>query len=132
MTAPDFTDPVWQARAMIPDVEKVPDPNNPYSTPEYLFTDEHIQAILDLNHGNVRLAAADLCEVLGTSEGYIAKVIKTEDLVTDGAKLMGQFIARARQLRSYAKEEMGDEGEAFEWIPYTVPPVNKGSWIGGF
>lgn len=128
MTTPDFTTPVWQVRALIPDIEKVPNPNRPYSDPEYLFSDEHLQALLDLNNGSVRLAAADACEALGTSEGFIAKVIKTEDLQTDGAKLMAQFLARARQLRLRAdREEALDDVDGFDIIPYHA---TWGAWIG--
>lgn len=128
MTTPDFTTPVWQVRALIPDIEKVPNPNDPNGNDEYLFVAEHLQALLDLNNGSVRLAAADACEALGTSEGIIAKVIKTEDLQTDGAKLMSAFLARAKQLRARAdREEALDDVDGFDIIPYHP---SRGVWIG--
>lgn len=128
MTTPDYSTPVWQVRALIPDIEKVPNPNRPFSAAEYLFGEEHLLALLELNGGNIRLAAADACEALGTSEGYIAKVIKTEDLATDGAKLMQAFLARAKQLRAYALNEDALDGvDGFDLIPYTPTP---GVWIG--
>lgn len=128
MTTPDYSTPVWQVRALVPDIEKVPNPNRPFDSAEYLFSDEHLLALLELNSGNVRLAAADACEALGTSEGYIAKVIKTEDLATDGAKLMQAFLARAKQLRAYALDEDALDGvDGFDTVPYCP---SRGWWIG--
>lgn len=128
--AVDFSTPVGQVRALIPDIEKVPNPNDPYGNPEYIFADDHLEAFLGLNDGDVYLAAADACEALGTSEAYIAKVITTEDLQTDGAKLMDSFTRRARHLRDRANEK--GEGSFFDVTPYHVPRQNRHYWIGGF
>lgn len=131
--APDYATEVGKLRALIPDVEELPNPNDPYGPHSYLFEDAHLEAILSVNNGNLRLAAADACEVLGTSEGYIAKVIKTEDLQTDGAKLMGQFLVRARELRRRAREEEASEDvDGFDIVPYVVPRPNRRYWLGGF
>lgn len=126
----DYSEVVNQVRALIPDVERLPNPANPNADAEYMFTDEHLQALLNLNAGNIRLTAADACEVLGTSEAIIAKVIKTEDLQTDGAKVMGQFLARSKQLRAYALESTNDDVDGFDIVPYVVPPANIYYWLG--
>lgn len=136
MTTPnlavDFTTGIGKLRALIPDVERVPNPNAPTDTADYIFNDNHLEAFLDLNSDNTYLAAADACEALGTSEGYIAKVIKTEDLQTDGAKLMGQFLLRAKQLRRRAASDIFDEAQnGFDIIPYVIPKPNRAYWIGG-
>lgn len=124
----NFAEPVGMVRALIPDIEEIPNPNRPFDNDEYLFTDEYLSALLELNGENVRLAAADACEALGTSEGLIAKVIKTEDLQTDGAKLMAQFLARAKQLRARAdREEAMDGVDGFDILPYTP---SRGKWFG--
>ena len=107
-----FDTPIALVRALIPDTEEVPNANRPYDPPEYIFSDQHLTAFLEMNNGNVRLAASDACAALATSEGYIAKVIKTEDLATDGAKLMLAMLQRAKMLREQAKDDTEDmDGE---------------------
>lgn len=96
-------------RILIPDTEEMLNPARPGDPPTKMFTDEELGGYLQLNAGSVRLAAADACEVIGTSEALIAKVIQTEDLKTDGAKVMQQFLARAKQLRARAKDAGEDE-----------------------
>ena len=64
-----------------------------------LFTTLQIQAFLDLNADAVRLAAADALDTIATSELLVSKVIKTQDLATDGAKVAAELRARAKQLR---------------------------------
>lgn len=113
---------VGQVRALIPDVEQLPNMQNPAAAAEYLFTDAHLQAFIDIENGNVKRAAALACEALGTSEAIISKVIKTEDLQTDGAKTMGQFINRARMLRLDAQREDEIGEDVFEVIPYVLYP----------
>lgn len=129
MTSPQkvdiFDTDVKKVRALIPDIEPVPNPNQPYADPEYMFADLHLQAFLDINNQNIRLAAADALEALGTSEAYIAKVIKTEDLQTDGAKMMGQFLARSRWLRQVASMEANDDPDGFDIVEYAVPAANQ-------
>ena len=118
----DFTSEVQRVRAFIPDIEKLQNPNRPGSDPEYIFSDEHLRAFLDENGGNVKLAAADACEVLGTSEALILKVITTEDLSTDGAKLMNAYIIRAQQMRNAAKTQIENEDGGFTIVPYFLVP----------
>lgn len=117
---PDFNTDVGKVRALIPDIELLPVPDGP---DEYIFSDKHIEAFLTVG-GSVLRAAAYACETLGTSEGLISKVIKTEDLQTDGAKLMGQFLARARQLRRDA-ELYDDSDDVFTVIPYSLYPPQR-------
>lgn len=131
MPIADFTTDIAKVRALIPDTEEIPNPNAPYSPGAYIFPDQHLQALLDLNNGNIRLAAADACAALGTSEAIIAKVIKTEDLQTDGSKVMAQFLARARDLRAEDAAISADDAvDGFDIIPYVVPTPNYGYWPG--
>lgn len=109
MTAPEQptinpNSPVWQLRTLIPDVEKlrVPGTLNEYS---YIFPDEMLETYLQINNGNLRLALSDAYYALGSSEAMISRVIKTEDLQTDGAKVMQQFRMQADQIRRQAKSE---------------------------
>src|SRR5690625_2724149 len=64
-----------------------------------MFEDTQLEGLLELNNGRVRLAAADAVEAIAFSEALISKVITTEDLQTDGAKVATAMLAKARQLR---------------------------------
>ncbi len=120
-----FDTDVADVRALIPDVEAIINPNRPGSEPETIFTDSHLASLLRLNRANVRLAAADALEVLGTSEALILKVVTTEDLATNGAALMGRYLERARQMRQAAAAEMNAEDEGgFDIIPFFVSPAH--------
>jgi hypothetical protein len=119
----DFTSLVAQVRAFIPDIEKIVNPNRPGSEAEYIFTDAHLQALVDANGGNPRLAAADAVELLGTTEAFILKVVSSEDLQTDGAKLLNAYIIRAAQMRKTARDELNDQG-SFDIVPFFVVPTH--------
>lgn len=117
--------PVGDVRALIPDIEPLANPNRPSDPPEPMFSDAHLTALLRINGGNVRLAAADACEALGTSEALILKVITTEDLATNGAALMGRYLERARQMRqAAAAASRDDEWGDIQFIPFQVEPVH--------
>jgi len=118
MADPDVFPPAWstpigRVRALIPDIEQLRDDSGQVDNVEYLFSDAHLQTLLDINADSVRMAAADACSVLGTSEALISKVIATDDLKTDGAKVMQQFLARAKALREQAAAE-GDVAGVYE------------------
>lgn len=116
---------VTQVRHLIPDFEEVDwrDDNSPST----LFTDEVIQTYLDVNAGNVKRAAAQACRALAISEGLISKVIKTEDLQTDGAKLARAFLEAARDLEDSADNDEDRDGwGAFEVVRFRPTPPNWG------
>ena len=101
----DYSSPVGQVRVLIPDLRKLEDLRDLRKEARYLFTDEEIGAFLAVNGGNVKLAAADACDAIGTDRALQLLVLKTDDKQTDGAKLLSAFVARARQLRAQAKED---------------------------
>lgn len=86
----DPTQPVGLVRLLITDVNE----SNP------LFTDAQLTGLLTLVGGRVRLAAAEALDTIATSEVLVSKVIKTQDLQTDGAKVAAELRARATQLRT--------------------------------
>ena len=119
---------VQQVRDMIPDIEEIDWDDTGESS--YLFTDSQIQTYLSVNKDNVKKATADAIEALATSEALISKVIKTEDLQTDGAKVANALLVRSRQLRNSAKEDEGtDAAEFFRVVPFRPRPPNYG-WRG--
>jgi len=109
VTPPDYTTAVGQVRLLVPDVEQLGDlavPTNPVS---YIFSDPQIQAFLTLYSNNVKRAAAQAKLVLATSEALINKVIRTDDLATDGAKLAQELRAQAQMLMAEAdKDDLED------------------------
>lgn len=108
LTPPDYTTAIGQVRLLVPDTEQLG------ATPEYIFSDHQIQAFLTLYSSNVKRAAAQAKLVLATSEALINKVIKTDDLATDGAKLAAELRAQAQMLMSEAdKDETEDSYDSF-------------------
>lgn len=127
---PDFSTDLGMVRSLIPDVEQVDFSGE--GVPSYLFSDAHLSAILKLYIGKsqrsrIKRAAADALTAIAVSEALISKVITTEDLQTDGAKLANALLAGAKQLREDANRDDEDEEECFgieivDFQPYPSPP----------
>jgi hypothetical protein len=66
------------------------------------FADTDIDAFLTLAGQNVRLAAAEALDTMASNEVMVSKVIRTQDLQTDGAKVAAELRARAATLREQA------------------------------
>lgn len=135
---PDFNSSVGKVRALIPDVEQVDWEND--GNASYMFTDNHLEGLLSLYPAienpdaadytstvHIRRAAADAVDAIATSEVLISKVIKTEDLQTDGAKAGNALVQRAIQLRRQAdkEEEALDLDTAFTVVDFEParPPL---------
>lgn len=119
----DFSSPVGQVRVLIPDLRKLEDLRDLRNEPRYLFTDEEIEALLVINSGNVKLAAADACDAIGTDKALQLLVLKTDDKQTDGAKLLSAFVGRARQLRAQAREDE-ENNLCFDVVYPSFEPVD--------
>lgn len=115
-TPPDYSTAIGQVRLLVPDVEQLEDLSNPANADAYIFNDSQIQAFLSLYGSNVKRAAAAAKLVLATSEALISKVIKTDDLSTDGAKLGAELRAQAEMLKQEADED--DSSDAFTIVEY--------------
>lgn len=108
LVPPDYTTAIGQVRLLVPDTEQLG------AVPEYIFSDHQIQAFLTLYSDNVKRAAAQAKLVLATSEALINKVIRTDDLATDGAKLAAELRAQAQMLMSEAdKDDTEDSYDSF-------------------
>lgn len=119
----DFSSPVGQVRVLIPDLRKLEDLRDLRNEPRYLFADEEIEALLAVNSGNVKLAAADACDAIGMDKALQLLVLKTDDKQTDGAKLLSAIVGRARQLRAQAKEDEVNN-LCFDVVQPTFEPVD--------
>jgi hypothetical protein len=119
----DFSSPVGQVRVLIPDLRKLEDLRDLRNEPRYLFADEEIEALLAVNSGNVKLAAADACDAIGMDKALQLLVLKTDDKQTDGAKLLSAIVGRARQLRASAREDEVNN-LCFDVVQPTFEPVD--------
>jgi len=105
---------IGRVRLLIPDR----DPDNA------ILTDEEIQCYLDLNEGvgAVYYAAAEAVETIASDEVMVLKVIKHNDLQTDGASVARTLMARADRLR-----RRGDDLVAVGEPGFEVVQVNDAS-----
>jgi hypothetical protein len=92
----DYSTPAGQVRLLIADVSD--DPGEQY------LSSEQIAGYLTLNAGSVRRAAADALDAIASSEALVSKVIRSQDLQTDGAKLADALRAHADRLRVQAED----------------------------
>ena len=91
-----------------------------------VFQDQEIALFLELEGDNVKLAAATAIDTNATNEALASKVLRTQDLGTDGAKVADAMRAHAARLR-----EQVDAGEGyFEIIdaPSRRPELTEGGW----
>lgn len=77
----------------------------------WVFTDEEIQALLDLEGGSIKRAAAQAIDTNATNQALASKVLKDHERTTDGAKLADAMRKHAAALRAQAASE-DDDGDA--------------------
>lgn len=135
---PDYSTPVGKIRTLIPDVEQVDYMDT--GVAEYMFSDAHLRTLYEISVGGAtgRLyrAAASALRALAVSEGLIQKVIRTEDLQTDGAKLTSALLGAARALDDRA-EQADEEVETmvivdFQPLPQDAFPYSLRGFPGGW
>lgn len=136
---PDYTTELGKLRALIPDVDQADFTDN--GVPTYLFSDRHLGAFLDMYPSaaspviRIKRAAANALTAIATSEALISKVIKTEDLQTDGAKLANALLLAAARYSREAEqeEEMIDAEGDFVIVDFQPqPPDGFGEGWRGF
>ena len=123
---PNMETPLGQLRALISDTEKyvwTKGEEASYRTPDAV-----LNGYLAIGGGKKIFGAAALAlRALAANEILIGKYIKTEDLMTDGAKVGDALRLLAREYENKQKEE--DDNEAlseygFEIVTYNYPYVN--------
>ena len=95
--------------------------NDVADAPDQVFTDAEIQAFLTLEGGNIKRAAAQAIDTIADNEALISKVIRSQDLQTDGAKVAESLRKRAAALRAQADEADDNAGSAFELVKFKQP-----------
>lgn len=114
----DPTTTVGLVRLLIPDTD----------LDNLLFTDAQLEALLALEGAVTKRAVAAALEVVAANEVMVGKVIKTQDLSTDGAKVSDALLKRAAELRRQADEDDPDSAGGLDIIDF-VPPFNR-PWHG--
>lgn len=89
--------------------------------PLQLFTTEEIEAYLELEGGSAKRAAAQALDTIADDEALTSKVITTQDVRTDGAKVADSLRKRAAALRDQAdrEDDESDDGAFLEIVPFT-------------
>jgi len=119
VSPPDYSTVIGQIRLLVPDVEQLANLSNPATAAAFIFSDAQIQAFATMYSNNVKRAAAQAKLVLATSEALINKVIRTDDLQTDGAKLGAELRAQAVELNRQAdQDDFNDSYDAFEIVDF--------------
>lgn len=109
---PIYSTPVGQVRLLIPDTAH--DEDN-----LYLFEDEQLDALLDLYNNNVKRAAAQAKSIIAGDTVMLLKVIRTDDLQVDGAKVAAELRVQAKDLRDEANK--ADQDDLFDYFTIVYP-----------
>lgn len=104
------------------DVGRVRLLTNDTSAP-WVFSDEEVQAFLDLEGGNVKRAAAQAIDTNADNEALASKVLRTQDLSTDGAKVADALRKRAQALRDQALVDEEADAGYFDIIDVIGEPI---------
>jgi hypothetical protein len=118
---PPMTTSVRRVRLLIADT----DPAN------RLFRVDQIQDFLDIESASVKLAAATALETIARSEVLISKVIRTQDLSTDGAKVAAELRASAQEIRRQVETGEGDADSGFDIVEFQNPFTRYRDWGEG-
>jgi hypothetical protein len=108
----DPTTNIGRVRLLATDLDEV--------TP--LLEDAQVQALLDMESGRVRRAAAQALDTIASSEALVSKKIRTLDLSTDGPAVAKELRERARALREQ-DDQLDDDGQ-----PWGLEIVNYDPW----
>ena len=117
---------IEKMRVLIPDNEQVFDG-------DYLFSDNDLNAYLEVANGSVLRAASYAVLAIANSEAMISKVIKTQDLSTNGAAVADALRLTAKQLADRADKEDDLAGEFYlNFVDYgygtTRPELTEWNW----
>jgi hypothetical protein len=106
----DYTSDLGKVRLLIPDTDEA----NP------VLSDDQVTALLAMEIYVKRAAAAAL-DLIASNEVMVSKVIKTQDLQTDGAKVSAELRARATELRRQVNEDDDATSGNIDIVDFTDP-----------
>lgn len=121
---PDFTTNNGRVRLLINDTDDL-DP---------VFDDEEIDAFLSMEGDSVKRAAAQALDTIADDEALTSKVVRSQDVSTDGATVAAGLRQRAVALRAQASGDAGSNltprGEFPDARCYPDPAEPTWSWLG--
>lgn len=102
---------------------------NDVSAP-WIFSDEEITALLTLEGDNVKRAAAQAIDTNADNEALASKVLRSQDVQTDGAKVADSLRKRAAALREQADVDDGGYFDIVDLDPGCGPELTgrQGWW----
>lgn len=113
---------IRQVRALIADTDPT----------RRVLEDPNIVDYLDLEAGVVKLAAATALDAIASSESLVGKVIRSQDLSTDGTKVAADLRAHAASLRAQVAEGdavgSGDDESEFSVVGFGRPRPELTGW----
>jgi len=115
---PPMTASIRQLRLLIADTDSA----------NRLFRVDQIQDFLDIEGGALKLAAATALESIARSEVLVSKVIKTQDLTTNGAAVAAELRASAKELRRQVETAEGDANTGFDIVDFEDPRTRVRWW----
>lgn len=92
---------------------------NDVAQADQVFSADDITDFLALEGWNVKLAAAQAIDTNASNEALASKVLRTQDLSTDGAKLADALRKHAAVLREQVAAELEDEEGSFEFVTFS-------------
>lgn len=113
----DYKLPLGRVRLLITDIADAP--------ADRIFTDDQLDAFLDMAGGSVKRTAARALNTIAASEVLLGKKIRTQDLSTDGPAVAAELRAQAAVLAGEADVEDAAASESFfavEPFGYAVKP----------
>lgn len=90
-----------------------------------LLQDADITAMLEMEGGSVKRAAAQALDTIASSEALVSKKIRTQDLQTDGPAVAAELRARAVALRQQADQDDEVTGGGLDIVDFDP-------WAGWF
>lgn len=118
----DYTTPTGQLRLLISDVDETNQVLSDDMIDGYLAMWGVTTGDITASRATVKRAAADALDAIATSEALVSKVIRTQDLSTDGPKTATALRDHAARLRAQADvDDEDDDGgyvDVAEFTPY--------------
>lgn len=117
----DVTTDTGKVRLLLNDVDPA----------DFVFSNAEIAAVLELEGGHVKLAAAQLIDTNASNEVLASKVLTSRDWQTDGAKTGDALRAHAQRLREQHANAVADSDDGcFGIVEYSDGgrPEHTNAW----
>ena len=106
------SDPVWQIRLLIGDMDGV------------ILSDDELSVLTALHQSPFR-AAAQALDIIAVSEALLSKKITSQDLATDGPAVAEALRKQAAQLRAQADADDLRNGDAYGLFEVVEAPYGQ-------